>query len=361
MTTILNPQQTGYKAHAIQRGETFSVAHSTLRPKPGFNERRAFHGIAELADRIRLNGFRKTTPLTVEWNKELGIFDVIHGERRVRAVKLLVEQGHDPGPIWCMSESRDTTPLQQLLDQLLTNTGEPFTPLEKGFLYLRIQQESADTTATEIAARVGETKQAVSVALRLAKHGSNALHAAIQDDRISSTTADSILKDAGEDHAAQDQLLAETLAAADQTGSTHATPKHLPRKQKSQGVADSDPPSSPTDNVIIPDADDDEEEDDSTQDSGTPFAGNENAPADPGAYERLKNSPSASEGISNSDSFGKGGDPKIDGRIRKINDALEELNKENCHTDRWDTIELLLTYLDGKGTIAVVKNHLLGK
>ncbi len=248
MTPIIqknNEQQTGYKAHCISRGETFSVSHDRLALKDGFNERRIFNGIDDLASRIQHNGFRKTNPITVEWNKLLQIFEVIHGERRFRAVKLLVAQGIDPGPIWCMSESKDTSPLQQLFDQILTNTGEQFTPLEKGRLYLRIQAESPATTGVQIAAKVGETKQAVSNALRLAKHGSNALHAAIEAQRISSTTADSILKEAGEDHAAQDALLTEALAAAKQSGSTHATPKHLPKKQ-GQGEAKSDSPSSPS-------------------------------------------------------------------------------------------------------------------
>lgn len=355
-----NPQQTGYKAHCISRGETFSVSHDRLALKDGFNERRIFNGIEDLANRIQHNGFRKTNPIIVEWDKDKKVFEVIHGERRFRAVKLLVSRGIDPGPIWCMSESKKTTPLQQLFDQILTNTGEPFTPLEKGRLYLRIQAEAPGTTGVQIAAKAGETKQAVSNALRLAKHGSSALHAAIESQRISSTTADSILRDAGEDHAAQDILLAGALTAASQSGSTHATPRHLPRKEKStQGKANSDPPSSfPDDdsNFIIPDADDDDENEDSVKDLGT----NPDAPADPGAIGRLKNSPSASSGISGGGGRG-GSDPKTEGRIRKINDLLEELNADNCHTDRWTTIELMLTYLDGKHTIKEIRTHLLGR
>jgi ParB/RepB/Spo0J family partition protein len=479
-----NSTGAGYKAHAVQRGETFSVPHSLLVPKPGFNRRRKFRAIPELADMIRTNGFRKNTPLTVEWKNDLNLFHVVHGERRLRAVKLLVEQGHDPGPIWCTPESRNTTPLQQLIDQVITNTGEQFTPLEKGFAYLDMQAVEPTLTGTDIADRVGETKQAVSDALRLAKLGSNNLHAAIESDQISSSTAGEIIKQAGEDHAAQDALLEETLRTATASGTGHATPKHLPKKEKPAGKSDAGwhikeqeytwaednvctTPSTVTateakwgiklieisyaerdgcfqsgfciqkadpaaalilsdwhtgfttaDDAILsawpllhakltayaathkqsakilayiedlgtalqslftasspstinsqpstspePFIADLSDENDATADSGTPFAGsdhNPDAPADGGAaYERLTSSPSASEGISNSDSFGKGGDPKIDGRIRKINDLLEELDKDNCHTGRWDTIELLLTYLDGKGTIAVIRKHLL--
>lgn len=365
MTTIPanNPNQTGYKAHAIQRGETFSVSHSVLTPKKGFNKRRRFKGISELAGSIRENGFRKTNPLIVEWNKELQLFEVIHGERRFRAVKLLVEQGQDPGPVWCMSESRDTTPLQQLYDQLITNTGEHFTPLEKGLLYLEIISQNPGITGVEIGEKVRETKQAVSQAIILASQGSPAIHAAVQEDQISSTTANTIIKQAGEDHTAQDALLAEALAAASQSGSTHATPKHLPKKEKTappgKENSDSPAPSSSDDpNVIIPPIEDETTE--TTEDLGT---ANPDAPADPGAMERLKNSPSASTGISGGGGGGARGssDPKTEGRIRKINDLLEELNADNCHTDRWTTIELLLTYLDGKHTIKEIRAHLLGK
>lgn len=347
----MKENQRGYKAHAIQRGETFSVLFALLAPKEGFNQRRLFHGIPELATRIQNNGFRKSNPIIVEWNKERGVFDIIHGERRYRACEHLVNQGIDPGPIWCMSESRDTTPTQQLIDQLLTNTGEPFTPLEKGRVYLRLLEADPDLNGTRIAEKVGETKQAVSNALRLAKHGSNALHAAIDAGRISSTTADTILKEAGEDHAAQDAMLDAAL-----TGKQHATPKDLPKSSnRKSDIGSQQSEISGNTEFIAPDPSDTSDQSDTTTDTTSSLA-----PADPGAIERIKNAPSTNKDGSSGPGEGKYEAP--DKRLKSIEKILDDLDKQGKGDEaRITTAEFVLGYLNNERTAAELKRHLIGK
>lgn len=353
----MKENQRGYKAHAIQRGETFSVLFALLAPKEGFNQRRLFHGIPELATRIQVNGFRKSTPIIVEWNKERGLFEIIHGERRYRACEHLVNQGIDPGPIWCMSESRDTTPTQQLIDQLLTNYGEPFTPLEKGRVYLRLLEEDPDLNGTRIAEKVGETKQAVSNALRLAKHGSNALHAAIDAGRISSTTADTILKEAGEDHAAQDAMLEAAL-----TGKAHATPKDLPKSSNRKSEINNQQSEIPGNTEFIetnPDQSDTSDTSDQP-DSTTTDTTSSLAPADPGAVERIKNAPSTNRDGSSGPGEGKYEAP--DKRLKSIEKILDDLDKQGKGDEaRITTAEFVLGYLNNERTAAELKRHLTGK
>jgi ParB/RepB/Spo0J family partition protein len=350
--------QRGYKAHAIQRGETFSVLFAMLRPKPGFNERRLFTGIPDLASRIQQNGFRKNNPLTVEWNPNDEVFDIIHGERRYQACAHLDKQGIDPGPIWCMSESRDTSKLQQIIDQVITNTGEPFTPLEKGRAYLRMIAEDSTLNGTRIAEIVGETKQAVSNALRLAKHGSNALHFAIDSGRIASTTAESILKEAGEDHAAQDAMLEATLS-----GKTHATPKDLPSKPKPAKETTELPGNT---EFIAPDPDQANDASDSSTDhcslptDHSPDSTSSLAPADPGAIERIKNAPSVNRDGSSGPGEGKYEAP--DKRLKSIEVILDKLaNRGEGHEARITTTEIVLGYLNNERSAADLKNHLVGK
>lgn len=355
----MKENQRGYKAHAIQRGETFSVLFPLLSPKEGFNQRRFFHGIPELATRIQVNGFRKSTPIIVEWNKERQLFEIIHGERRYRACEHLVNQGIDPGPIWCMSESRDTSPLQQLIDQLITNTGEPFTPLEKGRVYLRMMAEDSTLNGTRIAETVGETKQAVSNALRLAKHGSNALHAAIDAGRISSTTADSILKEAGEDHAAQDAMLEATLS-----GKTHATPKDLPSSNRKSAINNQQSEIPGNTEFISEDPSDESDTSDASENSSSDHCSlttsNSDAPADPGAIERIKNAPSTNKDGSSGPGEGKYESP--DKRLKSIEKILDDLDKQGKGDEpRITTAEFVLGYLNNERTAAELKRHLIGK
>lgn len=474
-------KQTGFKAIAIARSDIFAVTYDKLRLKPGFNERRDLGDIDSLAESILHNGFIKYKPLIVEWNREESILDIIAGERRFRALTLIIDQGKDPGPIWCVSQTKDTTPEEQLYEMLIENTGKPFTLLEKGRAYLRILAANPETNASAIADRVMESKQAVSQALAIVRKGTPAMLAAIEANKISGTTAHTVIKEAADDAELQDKLLDEAIAAAAQAGSATVTPKHVKKTPKPEKIkpdwnisetehhwdegkvcttptritatgarwniklieityalrdglyygafnfdlkkeftgslpnacfctghptADdavlaewqdlhpllteyalshkdqtkilaylddlgtalhaifsasktAEPAASASENTssgagvasddaYFADLADDESEDDTTTITS-------DAPADPGAMDRIK--------AADSNSGGGGGtfgslDKKREARIHKINDMMDELNKDNCNTDRWDTIELILDYLDGSHTVAKIKAHL---
>ncbi len=355
-----NPGQRGYKAHAIQRGETFSVLFPILRPKPGFNERVVFTGIPELAESIRTNGFSKNCPLIVEWSAADQCFYIIHGERRYRACKHLHDQGIDPGPIWCMSEERGKEPLQQLIDQVLTNTGEQFTPLEKGRLYLRIQRDFPGTTGSDIAARVGETKQAVSQALRLAKLSCAAIQDAIIAGSISCSTAQQILDSAGDDPAAQVKLLDETLAAARSTGKSHATPKHLPATPNQQSSipnpqSEITHPLPGTTEIIVPP---DDEAPSVPSDPSVPSSST--GSANPG-FQQTLSAPSTNRDGSSGPGSGKYEKPdKRMASAEKLLDELSDLKDEAKSPDRIRTAEILLRFLNNETDRKSLKDHLLG-
>ncbi len=359
MNPKTNENQTGYKAHCIQRGETFSVAFSALRIKPGFNKRKLFNGIPELAERIHSNGFNKQTPLIVEWHPTDKVFDVIHGERRTRACEHLVNKGLDPGPIWCMSETKGKDPIQQLFDQVLTNSGEPFTLLEKGDTYLDIQTQDPSTTGAEISRRVGETKQAVSNALRLAKQASNTLRLAIESGKLAATTALKIVETAGPDHLAQDQLLSEAIALASASGKSHATPKDLPatKTTDTKDTASADTFIAPPED---PSAPSDPPEETSSPNPQSQISNTSSlAPADPGAIERIKGASSTNR--DGSTGPGNGFEPP-DKRLKSIETILDTLDKKGQgDEDRITTTEIVLGYINNERTAADLKAHLLGK
>ena len=77
----------------------------------------------------------------------------------------------------------------------------------------------------------------------------------------------------------------------------------------------------------------------------------------PEAYDRLKNAPPSHR--DGSTGGPGGGFASADKRIRNIEELLDELDKDECHEARWDTVELVLDYLNGNHTIATIRKHLL--
>lgn len=132
---------------------------------------------------------------------------------------------------------------------------------------------------------------------------------------------------------------------------------HLP------GNSTSTQPSGGDESFIADLSDEDDEKDDAdpAADSSTPERSD--SPADPDAYKRIKDAPESNKDGSLSGGNGGGsgggfGPGSSDARLKNIESMLDELEKENCHPDRWDTIELILDYLNGAHTIATIKKHL---
>ena len=97
-------------------------------------------------------------------------------------------------------------------------------------------------------------------------------------------------------------------------------------------------------NVIIPDPEDEPTSKD--------------APADPDAYQRIKDAKSTNRDGSGSEGGGGSGFATPDKRMKNVEDMLNDLDKESCNQSRWDSFELLLDYLNGAHTVATLKKHL---
>lgn len=113
-------------------------------------------------------------------------------------------------------------------------------------------------------------------------------------------------------------------------------------------------------NVIIPDLEDEDPSDPSDL-SDPSDSKSKDAPADPGAIDRIKNTNTSGGG------GGGGGGPfgmssaKIEKRLEAVDAMFDELNKDACNADRWDSMELLIDYINGSHTVATLKKHLLNK
>ena len=139
-----------------------SIARSPLNPRKTFDEAE----LAELADSIAVNGLLQN--LVVRPSDDG--FILMAGERRLRAIGLLVESGRWDGPIPCLVIDADEA--THLALALLENLHRQDVPtLEEAAAFAQLQALDPETYTTHaIATRIGRTERYVYQRLALAKN-----------------------------------------------------------------------------------------------------------------------------------------------------------------------------------------------
>jgi nucleotide-binding universal stress UspA family protein len=358
------------KSLAVGTSDTFKIDPRKIIIIEGFNGRIDFGDIESLALDIHENGLSQ--PLTVRvGGPNADTIKLVDGERRLRAILLLLEQGHEIPTVKCQSEGSRVKPLDRLFMQLSANSGKNFTLLEKAFLYERILIEEPTLNATILARRSQETKQAVSRALKLARKGSAGLHQLINTDKIAASTALEIIDLHPEDHQAQDEVAKAAMITAEAGGKSKITDKHLPRVSKAPATGGTEDPEkkpqadesnppwvNPDVSGEEPPAPDDEDEEEVDE----PPANDE---GDTTALDRIKNTPDTNRdgstigaGNNGGAGGGTGGYAKPEKRIKNLETLLEDNEREKCNTQHWDCLDAALNYLSGEKTITDLKKLL---
>lgn len=140
------------------RSEVERVSTKELRPNP-FQPRQALdrEGLDELVASIKENGLLQ--PVLVRPMADGG-WEVVAGERRVRAVK---ELGWDHVPVVVRDVDDRTMLLLALIENLQR---EDLSPLDEAHAYRRLVEEF-DLTQAQVAARVGRDRSTVANTIRL--------------------------------------------------------------------------------------------------------------------------------------------------------------------------------------------------
>lgn len=130
-----------------------------FQPREDFNEEK----LNELADSIKIKGLLQ--PVTVKISSDKSGFDLISGERRVRAVKKL---GHKTIPAY-IYKTDDNTKENMLELALIENIQrDDLNPMELSDSFQRLLDE-CDLTQEEIAKKVSKQRSTVANYLRLQK------------------------------------------------------------------------------------------------------------------------------------------------------------------------------------------------
>lgn len=167
-----------------------------LKIKPGLNGRdftlpENIAHVEELAISIEEKGVIE--PLKIFRETDDDIF-IANGESRWRACMLLIERGVDVKMVPCLPEPRGTNDKDRLLNQIVSNSGKPFTALEVGGVIKR--HLALGGTIGEIAKTLGKSASWVSQLVDFQAAPAE-VHDAVKAGEISATLAAKITREEG--------------------------------------------------------------------------------------------------------------------------------------------------------------------
>lgn len=156
-----------WRNNAKQFRSTYKVPVEKIEVEEGWNIRQLFDGINELADDIENNGLHE--PLVVELNRETGMFKIRDGERRFKAIMVLIQRGVEfpeveVKPLVCENQT------DGLFFMLGTGVNKSeYQPIEIANGILRIKELDPEITNLKIGLRLGRSRQWVDNMVKLAK------------------------------------------------------------------------------------------------------------------------------------------------------------------------------------------------
>lgn len=176
----------------IMGRQTYKIKVSAIQVRDGFNARKSYGDIQELANMIEANGV--ISPLTVDILKDGTIF-VERGHRRLAALKLLFEKYEENNLfdyVECFVNSATTTELDRIKAIYTSNTIQPLSPVENAEVVKRLKVYY-ELTNEKIAQELGISRQSVDNYAKIADLPDD-IKQALNDHRVSLNNALSIMR-----------------------------------------------------------------------------------------------------------------------------------------------------------------------
>ena len=186
------------------RQDILKIDPSMIEEEDGFNVRSDYGDLEELAYSIAEHGVKRPINVYVKGNRCF----VKDGHRRLRAVKLLRENGIEIKTVPVIAQSKETEE-QRVLDLFVFNDGKPLLKLEQGSAFLRLI--NFGWKQTDIAKKVSRSGTYVGQCVALARTPRR-IQQLIVDGLINdSLVLDAIRKANGDDLEAVYTTLLETV------------------------------------------------------------------------------------------------------------------------------------------------------
>lgn len=204
---------------ALGRKDMLMLDPRIINEKPGWNRRHEgpeldAH-IRSLADSIKVSGVKK--PLTV-YLEDDKVF-LADGHCRRRASLLAIQEGTEIMAVPCIVAQKGATPADLLADQIVHNSGKPFSPME--IADVAYELTGMGWTSEKIAERIGKTAEWIDKLLDL-RAAPQPLTDAVKAGEVSATLAAELVSKKGGSGAAK--AVAE---AKERTGKAKVTKKDI--------------------------------------------------------------------------------------------------------------------------------------
>lgn len=304
---------TNLKAIAIRRRDTFFIDPRLIQDIDGLNERVDYGDLGELKASIEQDGVADDLTVRIED----GHIGLIKGYRRMRCVReLIAEKKWKHKGVPCKSEHKAASEHEQLVGRLIEqvshNQGKPYTILEQGRVFRRLLTLEGVTTQL-IEKKTGLSRPAVKNALLLAEAEPQILKE-IAGGHISESLVIEFIREAAGDQRSVAVMVEGAISAAKSAGKKKASRKHAAPKAKKKAKNHA------TDWQQVPS-------------SGGSGGGGGGGGADRTSYDAKTN-------------------------VNKLNKLMEELERDKCDDKCYDTVEAVIDFLEGKKTVAEMKNYL---
>ena len=232
------------ETNKTKRTDIFSIDPRNIIVPQGFNSRVNFGNIEELAEQIKTAGM--LNPITVQAVKmEDGTekYNLVDGERRYRAIMLLIDKGEqikgkDIDYISAIKVPSNLSKSELYVQQAMRNEGKNFNEYEWAILASKLRDECGIDNMSEIARMLGKNNGQVVYWFQILELPEK-YQALVRDGKLCGPDLRRVLQAHGRDTEKAWEDIEEMQAAAEEKGEEHLSLKDLGYDSKTKIFKDS--------------------------------------------------------------------------------------------------------------------------
>lgn len=232
------------ETNKTKRTDIFSIDPRNIIVPQGFNSRVNFGNIEELAEQIKTAGM--LNPITVQAVKmEDGTekYNLVDGERRYRAIMLLIDKGEqikgkDIDYISAIKVPSNLSKSELYVQQAMRNEGKNFNEYEWAILASKLRDECGIDNMSEIARMLGKNNGQVVYWFQILELPEK-YQALVRDGKLCGPDLRRVLQAHGRDTEKAWEDIEEMQAAAEEKGEEHLSLKDLGYNSKTKIFKDS--------------------------------------------------------------------------------------------------------------------------
>lgn len=184
--------------------------------------------VEQLAETIREAGVKEPLTVVMEGKKAV----LVNGESRLRAIQRLAEQGYIVETVPVQLDDPDLGEAEKFAEQILRNSGKPYTVLEQCEVFLRLRKLGWDDK--KIAQNAGVTIERMRQIVLL-KHATPAVRKMVQEGTVTPTIVQKLLQQEERDGKAAELRVNDALERAKAEGKGKISPRHvLPKEEAAE-------------------------------------------------------------------------------------------------------------------------------